>query len=76
MGTKADMRRRANIREDTPAYRRIIAIARRWIYEKGLLVAGAAVSRLLKPKSWVPTRVSGLQFTLIVVTFSYHFCLV
>jgi hypothetical protein len=61
MGTKADMRRQANIRKDTPAYRRIIAIVRRWIFEKGFLVAGAAVSRLLKPKSWVPTRVSGLH---------------
>lgn len=57
MGTKADMRRRQNTRQDTPWYRSMIETARRWIFDKGYLVGGAAVSRLLKPKSWVPTRV-------------------
>ncbi|KAJ7878175.1 hypothetical protein B0H14DRAFT_3130068 [Mycena olivaceomarginata] len=32
-------------------YRRTIEQARQWIFEKGYLVAGAAVNRLLKPKS-------------------------
>ncbi|KAK6974093.1 GLOBIN domain-containing protein [Favolaschia claudopus] len=56
MGTKADMRRRQNIREDTPWYRKTIETARRWIFERGYLVAGAAINRMLKPTSLVPTR--------------------
>ncbi|KAJ7666669.1 hypothetical protein DFH06DRAFT_1184435 [Mycena polygramma] len=56
MGTKADMRRRQNLREDTAQYRSVIKRVRGWIFEKGYLVAGAAVGRNLKPKSWVPTR--------------------
>ncbi|KAJ7119214.1 hypothetical protein C8R43DRAFT_901112, partial [Mycena crocata] len=56
MGTKADMRRRKNIRKDTPWYRQLINTARRWIFEKGFLVAGEAVNRILKKQSWVPTR--------------------
>ncbi|KAJ7163029.1 hypothetical protein C8R46DRAFT_903252 [Mycena filopes] len=56
MGTKNDMGRRKKIREDTAGYRNIIARVRGWIFDKGALVAGAAVSRCLKPKSWVPTR--------------------
>ncbi|KAF7328374.1 GLOBIN domain-containing protein [Mycena venus] len=55
MGTKADFRRRQNIRQDTPWYRRTINLARKWIFEKGFLVAGAAVNRLLKPTSLVLT---------------------
>lgn len=58
MGTKADMRRRQNIREDTTWYRYIINLVRRWIFAKGRLVGGEPVNRNLKPKSWVPTRVS------------------
>ncbi|KAK7013429.1 GLOBIN domain-containing protein [Favolaschia claudopus] len=56
MGTKVDMRRRQNIREDTPWYRKTIETARRWIFERGYLVAGAAINRMLKPTSLVPTR--------------------
>ncbi|KAJ7155302.1 hypothetical protein C8R46DRAFT_1296775 [Mycena filopes] len=56
MGTKADMNRRKTIREDTGWWRRKIDHVRTFIYEKGFLVAGAAVNRNLKPQSWVPTR--------------------
>ncbi|KAF7341461.1 GLOBIN domain-containing protein [Mycena venus] len=56
MGTKADMRRRQNTRQDTTWYRFIINLVRRWIFEHGFLVAGAAVARNLKQYSWVPTR--------------------
>ncbi|KAJ7325436.1 hypothetical protein DFH08DRAFT_926310 [Mycena albidolilacea] len=31
-------------------------LVRRWIFDKGALVASAAVNRLLKPQSWVPTK--------------------
>jgi hypothetical protein len=57
MGTKADMRRRQKIREDTSSWRDTIGLVRRWIFDKGALVASAAVNRLLKPQSWVPTKV-------------------
>ncbi|KAJ7660161.1 hypothetical protein DFH06DRAFT_1472251 [Mycena polygramma] len=56
MGTKADMKRRKNTRQDTPQYRSAINRVRRWIFARGLLVAGAAVARNLKQYSWVPTR--------------------
>lgn len=58
MGTKADMRRRQNTRQDTSWFRSKIELARRRIFKLGHLVAGASVGRLLKPLSWVPTRVS------------------
>ncbi|KAJ7315108.1 hypothetical protein DFH08DRAFT_926901 [Mycena albidolilacea] len=56
MGTKADMRRRQKIREDTSSWRDTIGLVHRWIFDKGALVASAAVNRLLKPQSWVPTK--------------------
>ncbi|KAJ7649404.1 hypothetical protein DFH06DRAFT_996491 [Mycena polygramma] len=56
MGTKADMKRRQNTRQDTTRYRSVIKLVRRWIFARGLLVAGAAVARNLKQYSWVPTR--------------------
>ncbi|KAJ6556218.1 hypothetical protein B0H19DRAFT_1152200, partial [Mycena capillaripes] len=55
MGSKRDMKRREKIREDSPRYQSTIACVRGWIFEKGRLVAGAAVNRVLKPFSWVPT---------------------
>ncbi|KAJ6490960.1 hypothetical protein C8R45DRAFT_195539 [Mycena sanguinolenta] len=55
MGTKAEMRRRLNTRKDTTSWRETIQLVRSWIFEKGYLIAGAAVNRLLKPQSWVPT---------------------
>lgn len=72
MGTKADMRRRKDIRKDTTMYRYIIDMVRRWIFERGLLVAGEAVSRNLKKLSWVPTRVSidfDLPVRLLIVAY-------
>jgi hypothetical protein len=62
MGTKADMRRRQKIRQDTSGWRNKIERVRSWIFEKGYLIAGAAVNRVLKPQSWVPTRVSVCLF--------------
>ncbi|KAJ7116153.1 hypothetical protein C8R43DRAFT_1138022 [Mycena crocata] len=56
MGTKADMKRRKNVREDTSWWRRKIETARKFIFDKGILVAGSAVNRLLKSQSWVPKR--------------------
>ncbi|GLB33254.1 hypothetical protein LshimejAT787_0101380 [Lyophyllum shimeji] len=56
MGTKFDRRQRENTREDTPNRRSWIERARQFIFEKGLGVMSAAVERLLKPRSWVPTR--------------------
>ncbi|KAF7374197.1 GLOBIN domain-containing protein [Mycena sanguinolenta] len=55
MGTKADMRRRLNTRKDTSSWRETIQRVRTWIFDKGYLITGAAVNRLLKPQSWVPT---------------------
>ncbi|KAJ7156268.1 hypothetical protein C8R46DRAFT_1004688 [Mycena filopes] len=55
MGTKADMQQRKKIRDVTPWYKMMITVTRRWIFEKGYLVAGAAVNKVLKPQSWVPT---------------------
>ncbi|KAF7356030.1 GLOBIN domain-containing protein [Mycena venus] len=55
MGSKADMRRRQKLREDTSVWRDKIKLARSWIFGKGYLLAGAAVNRILKPQSWVPT---------------------
>jgi len=33
-------------------------MTRGWIFEKGAFITGKWVERLLKPKSYVPTRVS------------------
>jgi hypothetical protein len=63
MGTKADMKRRKNIREDTSIYRGVIKLVRSWIFGRGLLVAGAAVGRKLKQYSWVPTRVRAFSIS-------------
>ncbi|KAJ7175680.1 hypothetical protein C8R46DRAFT_1249207 [Mycena filopes] len=56
-GPKANMQKRAKIRDVTPWYKTMITIARRWIFGKGYFVAGAAVNRVLKLQSWVPTTV-------------------
>lgn len=60
MGTVYDMRRRqdpSHLRKDDSWLRRKIEMTRRWIFELGYLVQGAAVEAILKPQSLVPTRV-------------------
>jgi hypothetical protein len=66
MGTKADMKRRQNIRKDDGFFRKVIEVVRKFIFEKGYLVTGAAVGAKLKEKSWVPTRVMS-KFTCPLV---------
>ncbi|KAF7291204.1 GLOBIN domain-containing protein [Mycena indigotica] len=56
VGTKADLKRRANKRVDTERWRDTIEMVRRWIFENGRLVAGKAVNTVLQPFSWIPTR--------------------
>lgn len=60
MGTKSDMKfRQLRTREDTYPRRFDVNRARELIYNalKPFGVTSAAVERLLKPKSWVPTEV-------------------
>ncbi|KAK6984281.1 hypothetical protein R3P38DRAFT_2806647 [Favolaschia claudopus] len=56
MGTVHDMQRRKKIRIDSAYRRQIVDTARRWIFEKGYIIGGAGVNRILKPHSLVPTR--------------------
>ncbi|KAK6985044.1 GLOBIN domain-containing protein [Favolaschia claudopus] len=56
MGTVQDMQRRKKIRIDSAYRRQIVDTARRWIFEKGYIIGGAGVNRILKPHSLVPTR--------------------
>lgn len=53
------MRQREQSRRvDNRTRQRQIDLARRWIFEQGVRINSAAMSRLLGPKSLVPTRVS------------------
>jgi hypothetical protein len=58
MGTKLDAKRREDTCEDTIRRQDKVELTRRWIYEKGVSVNSSWVERVLKPKSWVPTRVN------------------
>lgn len=58
MGTKLDTKRRENIREDNIRRQEKIELTRGWIFERGVGVNSTWVEGVLKPKSWVPTRVS------------------
>lgn len=60
MGTKLDAKRREDIREDTIRRQEKVDLTRGWIYECGVGVDSTWVQRVLKPKSWVPTRVGFL----------------
>lgn len=60
MGTKADARRRENIRIDTVQRRSWVERARKWIFEDGKGVLSSAVERAMGPTSLVPTRVCAL----------------
>jgi hypothetical protein len=76
MGTTADKYRRRHTREDDNWLRVTIAAVRKWIFERGLGVASAAVGRALNAKSLLPTRVcaQSLQLNIIILTlFSVHF---
>lgn len=59
IGTRRDEKQRLTLeRVDTASYRAKITGARQLIYENNLAVDSAAVERLLKPESLVPTDVS------------------
>lgn len=49
-------------RTDNRTRQTVINIARRWIFEKGERINSAAMSKLLGPKSLVPTRVSLFRY--------------
>lgn len=60
MGSKRDMHQREDVRNqrvDSTWLRTKIETVRTWIFDTGLLVTGAAVERIMKPTSLVPTRV-------------------
>jgi hypothetical protein len=61
MGLKRDQKTREHKRQ---YFGNLVQQARNLIYEEGAKVTGAAVNRLLKPTSSVPTVMSHL----------YHFC--
>jgi hypothetical protein len=71
MGTKADFRRRQKVREDTPSWRDNIKLVRSWIFDKGYRIAGAAIDRMLKPQSWVPTIVSFMLALIATLTHCF-----
>lgn len=72
IGTKQDQKQRLALgRADTPSYRAKIANARQLIYGNNLAVDSAAVERLLKPESLVPTEVWFLPGRVAVVTITY-----
>lgn len=58
MGTKIDAKRRENIREDNIRRQEKIELTRGWIFERGVGVNSTWVEGVLKPNSWIPTRVS------------------
>jgi hypothetical protein len=58
LGTLNDQRRRKHLRIDSERMRSCIERARKLIFEKGRLVNGTAVARILGGQSLTPTRVS------------------
>lgn len=59
IGTKRDTKQRETLaRVDNPSRRAKVGSARHLIYESNFAVDSAAVERLLKPDSLVPTEVS------------------
>ena len=57
MGTKLNLRRSANLREDEGPLRFDIASARSKVFEGGARVRGSHVDAILKSRSLVPTQV-------------------
>lgn len=60
MGSDLDMSRRNHIRLDDERRQQNVEMTRRFIFTGGYGVASAAVERILKPTSMVPTRVCHL----------------
>jgi len=59
IGTKSDRKARAAlVRVDDDRHRNLISAARKAIYQQNYDVDSAAVERMLKPQSLVPTSVS------------------
>lgn len=57
MGMPQDRRQRDILARDDDRRRIIVGTARELIYDKNFAVGSAAVERMLKPHSWVPTSV-------------------
>jgi hypothetical protein len=57
MGMPQDRRQREILARDDDRRRIIVGTARELIYDKNFAVGSAAVERMLKPHSWVPTSV-------------------
>jgi hypothetical protein len=57
VGTTSDWFRRQRIRVDDALRRSMVISARKYIFTHGVSVASKTVEDMLKPKSWVPTRV-------------------
>jgi hypothetical protein len=58
MGTKRDIKCREDlIRIDDELRQKKIEMSRGWIFEKGLIINGNAIDRVLQQESYVPTRV-------------------
>jgi hypothetical protein len=51
----------------------LVRQARKFIFKLGLGVASAAVERVLKPNSWVPTLVCGIVRVNNALTYSRSF---
>lgn len=62
LGTKNDMKRRNKDRQDDESRWHKIKFARKFIYEKGLKVTGAAVKRVLASESLAPNKVSNIFY--------------
>ncbi|KAJ3562565.1 hypothetical protein NP233_g9492 [Leucocoprinus birnbaumii] len=76
MGTEADLAIRANIRIDDAARRSLVVKAHREIFRYGKGVASAAVERILRPLSMVPTHNAFSADFLVNTGFDYHQMLV
>lgn len=57
MGKLQDRQQRRTLARDDERRRILVGTARKLIYEQNLAVSSAAVERILKPHSWVPTSV-------------------
>lgn len=61
LGTKRDRDRRKKDRVDDTRHSRKIERVRKWIYEKGRKITGAAVERVLGTESLAPNKVTTLS---------------
>ncbi|KAJ7593757.1 hypothetical protein C8J56DRAFT_777274 [Mycena floridula] len=71
-GTVNDMKNRKNkARVDTEHRQGLITRARKWIFEKGFAIGGAAIERLLGPTSQVPV-VNAFSAALFQFGFNFY----